>query len=452
MHLYRAAFLATTLLFSAATVQAQDTLPDPARPEAEAPTLATPAASSTGLRLQPPVDADGGIERPRPPLLDLTRVPDNLWDRIRNGFGLPDFSGSLVREQEQWYASRPDYLQRVVDRSRRYLYHIIEEVEKRGMPAEIALLPIIESAYNPAAYSRAHAAGMWQFIPSTGKNYGLRQNFWYDGRRDVLAATHAALDYLEKLYDMFGSWDLALAAYNWGEGGISRAIARNQARGLPTDFRNLALPGETRYYLPKLQAVKNIVANPEHFGIQLADVPNQPYFRAVATDRPIDVKIAAKLADVPLEEFQLLNPAYMRPVIRAKDTRTLLLPADKAERFRANLDIHDEPLVSWQAYTVKRGDRADKIAASHGISVARLYQINGRKKIAPGVALLVPANGSARPYLPDLPAPPVKIAKLRAKHAKTGAKNGKAAAKKQAAQPPQKTIAAASGQTQPTQR
>ena len=250
--------------------------------------------------------------------MDLTTAPTSLWQRIRNGFGLPDIASPLVREQEEWFANRPDYIKRTVARSSRYLYYIVEEVEKRGMPSEIALLPIIESAYNPVAYSRAHASGIWQFIPSTGKLYGLQQNFWYDGRRDVMAATNAALDYLEKLYDMFGSWDLALASYNWGEGAVARAIAKNLAKGLPTDYQSLTMPNETRYYIPKLQAVKNIIANPAQYGIELAEVPNQPYFVAVTTTKHIDVKLAAKLADVPLDEFVSLNPGYSRPVIKAR--------------------------------------------------------------------------------------------------------------------------------------
>ncbi|HEV7821593.1 MAG TPA: transglycosylase SLT domain-containing protein, partial [Burkholderiales bacterium] len=173
-----------------------------------------------------------------PTMMDLTLRPTSLWQRIRNGFGLPDMSSPLVRDQEEWFAKRPDYISRTVARSSRYLYYIVEQIEKRNMPSEIALLPIIESAYNPVAYSRAHASGIWQFIPSTGKMYGLQQNFWYDGRRDVTAATNAALDYLQKLYEMFGSWDLALAAYNWGEGAVSRSIAKNVAKGLPTDYRS----------------------------------------------------------------------------------------------------------------------------------------------------------------------------------------------------------------------
>jgi len=237
----------------------------------EAPGESSPAAP---LAVTPPATIPPAPFAPT--LMDLTLRPTSLWQRIRNGFGLPDMSSPLVREQEEWFAKRPDYISRIVTRSSRYLYYIVEQIEKRNMPSEIALLPIIESAYNPVAYSRAHASGIWQFIPSTGKMYGLQQNFWYDGRRDVTAATNAALDYLEKLYEMFGSWDLALAAYNWGEGAVSRSIARNVAKGLPTDYRSLTMPAETRYYMPKLQAVKNIVANPTQFGIDLADVANQP--------------------------------------------------------------------------------------------------------------------------------------------------------------------------------
>jgi len=356
-----------------------------------------------------------------PAMMDLTTAPTSLWTRIRLGFGLPDVASPLVREQEEWYANRPDYIKRTIARSSRYLHYIVEEVQKRGMPTEIALLPIIESAYNPVAYSRAHASGIWQFIPSTGKNYGLQQNFWYDGRRDVMAATNAALDYLEKLYEMFGSWDLALASYNWGEGAVGRAIARNTARGLPTDYQNLTMPQETRYYIPKLQAVKNIIANPAQFGIELAEVPNQPYFVAVTTTKHIDVKLAAKLAGVPLEEFVSLNPGYSRPVIRASNEQRLLLPADKADAFRANLENHDQPLVSWQAYKLKAGDTIDRVASRHHISVAQLKQVNGinaRRRIGPGSTLLVPAGGSATPHLPDLPAPPVTVAKAPKKSGK----------------------------------
>ncbi len=346
--------------------------------------------------------------------MDLTAVPTSLWQRIRNGFGLPDIATPLVREQEEWFANRPDYIKRTVARSHRYLYHIVEEVEKRGMPSEIALLPIIESAYNPVAYSRAHASGIWQFIPETGKRYGLQQDFWYDGRRDVMAATTAALDYLENLYAMFGSWDLALAAYNWGENAVARAIARNLANGLPTNYLSLSMPLETRYYIPKLQAVKNLIADPARYGIELAEVPNQPYFVAVATTRHIDVKLAARFADVPIEEFVSLNPAYSRPVIRASGEQMLLLPADKAAAFRSNLENHGQSLVSWQTYKLKSGESIDRVAARHGIGTAQLKQVNGisgKRRVAAGATLLVPGGAGATPHLPDLPAPQVAVAK-----------------------------------------
>jgi membrane-bound lytic murein transglycosylase D len=416
-----------------------DNLSPPHPPQVDAP----PAEGRARPAI--PFDPNAILESPRKPGIDLTQPPASLWTRIRNGFGLPDISSPLVREQEDWYAARPDYLRRVVERSRRYLYYIVEEVEKRGMPTEIVLLPVIESAYNPTAYSRAHAAGMWQFIPSTGKNYGLQQNWWYDGRRDVLAATGAALDYLEKLYDQFGSWDLALAAYNWGEGGVARAIAKNEARGLPTDYMSLTMPQETRYYVPKLQAVKNIIADPARFGIQLADVPNQPYFVAVATDRPIDARLAARLAEIPYEEFISLNPGHARPVIRASDSPMLLVPVDKAHRFHANLSNHDQPLVSWQAYVVRKGERPEQIAARHGITLARLQEVNGVRRIGPGTTLLVPATGGTA-HLPDLPAPPLKTAQVPAppktKKTATAQRSPAAGTKKAVAKAPVKRTAA----------
>ncbi len=373
--------------------------------------------------------------------VDLTAAPSSLWDRIRLGFGLNDINTPLVQQQIDWFVNRPDFIKRTVERSNRYLYHIVEEVQKRGMPTEIALLPVVESAFNPVAYSRAHASGIWQFIPSTGKIYGLQQNFWYDGRRDVMAATNAALDYLEKLYAMFGSWDLALAAYNWGEGAVGRAIARNTAKGLPTDYLSLTMPNETRYYVPRLQAVKSIIANPERYGIKLEEIPNRPYFTTVTTSRHMDMRLAAKLADVPLEEFMSLNPGYSRPVIRAVGEQTLLVPMEKAETFRVNLENHGEPLVSWQAYQLKNGDTLDRIAARHQITVAYLRQINGitpKRKIGPGTTVLVPTGASATPHLPDLPAPPVTVVRAP----KKAVKHSRGSNKQKA--PARKTTAAAS--------
>jgi membrane-bound lytic murein transglycosylase D len=343
------------------------------------------------------------------PTIDLTAVPPDLWDRIRNGYAMPNLSSPLVQERQIWYASQPGYVKRMVERSKRYLYYIVEELEKRGMPTEIALLPMVESAFNPMAYSRSHASGLWQFIPSTGKNYKLEQNSWYDGRRDIVASTSAALDYLQFLYDMHGDWHLALASYNWGENAVARAIAKNKAKGLPTDYLSLSMPAETRNYVPKLQALKNIVANPHAFGVDLEPVPNTPYFVTVEKTQDIDVRLAAKLADMPLAEFLALNPAHNRPVIVADNTPGLVLPADKAKIFLANLEDHDAPLVTWQAYTFKRGDSLGRIAARHGISLARLKQINGigrRTRVRPGYQLLLPKKGASIEPLPAMYRPP----------------------------------------------
>jgi membrane-bound lytic murein transglycosylase D len=337
---------------------------------------------------------------PFPPLVEAELEPlpppaADIWDRIVKGYAIPDIEGPLVEKWERFYADRPDYVARAVDRSRRYLYHIVNELDQRGMPLDIALLPMVESAFNPRAHSVARAAGIWQFIPSTGKQYGLDQNFWVDSRRDVIAATDGALDYLQRLYGMFGDWQLALAAYNWGEGNVTRAAAKNRARGRPADYLALDMPDETRNYLPKLQAVKNIVRDPERYGLVLADVPDAPYFAVVRIGRKMDVKKAAELAELAESEFLALNPQHNRPVIAGADEFTILLPIDNAELFAAKLDLHDQPLVSWQAYHVKDGDSLPQIAAKFGLSVETLRAVNGlgsRARIHGGHLLLVPAE------------------------------------------------------------
>jgi membrane-bound lytic murein transglycosylase D len=309
--------------------------------------------------------------------VDWLRGPSSdIWGRIRKGFAMPDLEGTLVDDRTQWYAARPDYMERMVGRSSRYLYHIVEELERRNMPTELALLPFVESAFNPQAESTAKAAGMWQFIPSTGKTYNLKQNMFRDERRDVLASTDAALDYLSRLYDMFGDWQLALAAYNWGEGAVSRAIARNQARGLPTDYASLTMPNETRYYVPKLQAVKNIIANPAAYGVKLPDIPDHPYFVTVTTSRDIDVALAAKLANMPLDEFKALNPSFNRPVILGAANPQILLPFDNAERFQYNLNTYRGGLSTWTAMTVDSRERVEALAARLNVDVDTLREIN----------------------------------------------------------------------------
>lgn len=365
---------------------ASDTPAPPSIPDSSLP--ATEGAPVIG-RVQPAA-AEPVVEA-----LDAPPAPryKDLWERMRAGFALKEIDSPLVARHEAWYLNRPEYVQRMVERSHRYLYFIVEELEKRNMPTEIALLPMIESAYNPQAYSRARASGIWQFIPSTGRKYGLQQNFWYDGRRDVLAATRAALDYLQFLHDMFGDWELALAAYNWGENGVQRAVVKNRARHKATNYAALHMPKETRNYLPKLQAVKNIVTNPDLLGFELDPMPNQPYFAVVKAPGHIDVVKAAKLADMPLEEFRSLNPGYNRPVIIQAAARQIVLPIDKVDEFHNNLENNDDPLVTWQTYTLKKGETLDKVADQFGTSVSRLREVNGfngRKQIRPGQMLLVP--------------------------------------------------------------
>lgn len=354
-------------------------------------------AASDAISISESSPASPSTDPPTP--VSVTPVSQiDLWERIRNGFAMAELDSEEVRNNEDFYISQPGYMKLVVERAKRYLFHIVEEVERRGMPAEIALLPFIESAFNPRAYSSRHASGIWQLIPSTGKNYGLKQNWWYDERRDIVAATRAALDHLQNLYRMFGDWELALASYNWGEGAVGRSLMKNRNNGLPADFRNISLPPETQNYVPKLIAVKNIISNPAIFGIELESVPNQPYFSEVATNRHMDVKLAAKLANISLDEFKALNPAHNRPVINVDGPRALLFPVDKVEVFEENLRNHDKSLLNWQAHEVKKGETAEDIAARYGISVRRLKEINDVAKtgtIVVGQVLLVPRNGTA---------------------------------------------------------
>jgi membrane-bound lytic murein transglycosylase D len=319
----------------------------------------------------------------------------DLWERIRAGFGMNELKSRLIRRHERWYASHPDYVLRMSERARRYLYYIMEEVDRRGMPSEIALLPIIESAFNPGANSAASAAGIWQFIPSTGKHFGMEQNWWHDERRDIIGATNGALDYLQKLHDRFGDWELALAAYNWGENGVIRAQAYNRRHHRKTDYAHLRMPRETRNYIPKLLAIKHIIADPAHFGLTLASIPDEPYFDSVSTKQHMDVKVAAELAGISVDEFMALNPGHNRPVIlQEKDSdNVLLLPVDKIETFRENLAKTNQRLVSWQPYESKKGESFKNIADHFGLTLAELRSANGLSKYAResnGQTLLVP--------------------------------------------------------------
>ena len=322
-------------------------------------------------------------------------VPADLWERIRRGFAMPDLQVDQVQGRERWYADRPDYIQRMTARSSKYLYHIVEELEQRNMPTELALLPFIESAFNPQAVSSARASGMWQFMPRTGKDFDLKQNAFRDDRRDVLASTRAALDYLQRLYGMFGDWHLALAAYNWGEGNVGKALARNKRLGEPLSYTDLRMPAETRLYVPKLQAMKNLVANPDGLGVTLPPIPNHPYFQTVPLPRDADVAVIAKLADVSMDDFKALNPSAHRPVMLASGTPHILLPWDNAEIFQRNLESHDGQLASWTAWVAPKNMKVADAAKRVGMSEEELRTVNKippRMLIKAGSALLVPRS------------------------------------------------------------
>lgn len=308
--------------------------------------------------------------------LDDSDAAKDLWARVRQGFQLPPLEHELVGQHERYYASRPEYVQRMTARANRYLYHVVEEIERRGMPAELALLPFIESAFNPQATSSARASGIWQFMPATGKDFDLTQNIFRDERRDVLASTRAALDYLQRLHRMFGDWHLALAAYNWGEGNVQRAIKRNQSQGLPTDYLSINVPAETRHYVPKLHAVRNIVAQPEAYNLALTPIENHPYFVSVPIQRDMDVALAARLAALPLDEFKALNPSQNKPVILAAGTPQVLLPYDNAHLFVHNLSKHKGPLATWTAWLVPKTMRPADVAKELGMSESALREVN----------------------------------------------------------------------------
>jgi membrane-bound lytic murein transglycosylase D len=402
--------LAALLLLAGCATTATPPAAAPTPPATAAAGTPTPAASAPvaaptapALRASThPSPAPAGDMKPLEAVTTPSREvvslqpPADLWERIRRGFAMPDLQTDLVQERVEWYSTRPDYMLRMTERSRKYLFHIVEELERRNMPTELALLPFIESAFNPQAVSSAKAAGMWQFMPATGKHFDLKQNVFRDDRRDVLESTRAALDYLQKLHRMFGDWHLALAAYNWGEGSVGRALARNKAAGLGLSYPELNMPAETRLYVPKLQAVKNIIAQPDFFRAQLPQIENHPYFQTVDIRRDIDVALAAKLAEVRVEDFKALNPSVNRPVILAAGTPQILLPWDNAATFERNLAAHgDGRLASWTAWTAPATMNVAEAARRTGMAEAELRSLNAippRMMIKAGSTLLVPRS------------------------------------------------------------
>jgi membrane-bound lytic murein transglycosylase D len=330
---------------------------------------------------------------------DIYAPSSNLWIRIRDGFEMAPMNTPLEIEQVRWLSARPEYVNRSMTRSSRYLFYIVQEVNARNMPTEIALLPFVESAFVTNAKSSAKAMGLWQFMPATGKDFRLTQNVFRDERRDVLQSTDAALDYLQRLYKQFGSWDLALAAYNWGAGNVLKAQKRNLAAGLPTDYLSLKMPNETRNYVPKLMAYRQIVLDPQAYGIVLPDLENHPYFVAVDVGSDIDVALVIKLSEIPEDEFHSLNPSFNKPVILSNANQQILLPFGHAEIFQENLKKYTKPLSSWAAVQVTKTESVDLAAKTLGVDVDTLRSVNGIPKgmrIRSGSTVLVPKT-SRRP-------------------------------------------------------
>jgi len=360
------------------------------------------ATSDAATRAAPP---GPGLAGP-PPSLAMPREwqhhngedYDDLFDRMRAGFAFDEVQEPAIDQQLAWLEHNPDYLERVFQRGQRYMYHIITEVEGRGMPTEFALLPVVESAYEPFAYSVSHAAGLWQFIPATGVRFGLKQDWWYDGRRDVIESTRAALDYLQALHDEFnGDWLLAIAAYNVGEAWVERAIAHNQAVGKPTDFWHLNLPAETRAYVPKLLALKRLMAEPERYGLEFAPIPNEPYFAVIDTDSQIDLKIAAQLAGTSYDELIALNPGYNRWATDPAGPNRMLVPIDNADAYEAALKtLEPGERVRYVVHEVARRETLPMIARQYGVSVAVLVKINdlNSARVVPGESLKIPEVGA----------------------------------------------------------
>jgi membrane-bound lytic murein transglycosylase D len=399
-HAWLAASLATLLLAGCATTDTPYSSLPPA------PDHPGPKAPMDRATVTIPGTLPGEREVPHLPPEQYA----DLLDRIRDGYGLPDVAHFAVDREVEFYRTNPDFLERTFKRGARYLYYIVTEIEKRQLPLELALLPVVESAFNPVAYSRSRASGLWQFIPSSGKHYGLEQNWWIDERRDVIEATNAALTYLQYLNRYFGGdWYLAIAAYNGGEGTVSNAVRRNQAAGLPTDFFSLNLRAETRDYVPKLLAISRIVRNPEAYGLAFAGIPNQPFFEVVDPGRQVQLEQAAQLAGITREDMFALNPGYNRMTTPPNGPHRLLLPIPNAQVFRqAMLDQATtgtstiavaavEPPAEVR-HTVRRGETLSAIARSYGVELGAIKAANEMQGsvIQPGQSLLIPspATGS----------------------------------------------------------
>ena len=334
----------------------------------------------------------------------IQEKPENIWKEVNKGYGIPDpkkkWAKKVVKKYERWYSEHPVYTYRMFERTKRYIYYVVQEVKKRNMPMEIALLPIIESAYNPIARSNMKAVGLWQFIPSTGKNYGLKQNWWKDERSNVILSTNASLNYLEKLYKQFGTWELALAGYNAGEGKVAREIKKNKRRKRPTDYYTISLPRETDEYVSKLIAMKHIIQNPSKFNVDVPYIPNAPYFGEVTLTEQMDIDLILKLADISSEEFELLNAHHKRPLIpKEQEPTIILLPKYKIETYNKNLAEHNEPLSNWVLYKPKRKESIMKVAKKFDINLStfkRINSLNGRVTFRRNSTVLIPKSNALK--------------------------------------------------------
>jgi membrane-bound lytic murein transglycosylase D len=345
-------------------------------------------------------DTAANNEESLSPNIDIAEEdPSNIWDRIRAGFAMPDIDNARIDQQLQWYVRNEEYLDRVVERAGPYMHFIVEELQKQNIPLEIALLPIVESAFQPFAYSHGRASGIWQFIPSTGKRYGLEQNWWYDGRRDIYASTNAAIKLLSALRDEFnGDWMLALAAYNSGSHNVNRAIRLNQRKHKPTDFFSLKLPRETRAYVPKLLALKKIIANPEKYKLDLDPIADEPYFERVEVDTQIDLALVSRLSEIELERIYQLNPGFNRWATAPEGPHFLLLPIENAETFRLNLAQYPaDKRLQWVRHQVKKGDSLKYIAAKYQTTPEVIQAVNNlhSSKLSHNQSLMVPVASQA---------------------------------------------------------
>lgn len=308
---------------------------------------------------------------------DTSQDTTDLWKRLRAGMHLPR-DRVEIRDSARQLAAGRRHLKETLQRGESYLWHMVREIEARDMPLEIALLPAIESAYNPNAYSPSHAVGLWQFLAGTGERFGLRRNWWYDGRRDVTESTRAALDYLSYLYGMFGDWPLALAAYNSGEGRVQQALQSNQARGAPTDYWSISLPGETRNYVPRLLGLAELLANPELYGHELTPLPDEPRFEMVELPGQIELELAANLINIDPVTLQNLNPGHHRWATDPQGPHRLLVPYGHGERLQQLVAaLPTESLVRWHLYVAQEGDSLSSIARSYGVHPPLLREING---------------------------------------------------------------------------